>query len=405
VNLGALAAGATNTAQVVVQPTSSGKLTNLFRVFANETDPVLTNNSATVVSTVTNVVTVVTGADVQVFLTGPASSPPGSNITYTITVSNAGPSTSSNIVVKDAFPSAFAFVSASAGGTNGGGTVTWPTFAALLSGGSTILTLTVAAISSGTVTNIAFASAATIDPNPTNNNASLPASQAVTIVAPLQFTITAGPGVTQIGFNTYRVNTNAFNPQTGLYEESVTVTNIGVTTVEGVRLFVGGLRSGVTLWNATGTNGGVPYVEYDAPLYPANTLPPSSVTFTLEFYGLHVPFTNALTAVALTNDVMPTNSLNPATIYATNWVTITTNFVDMRIPGNKRFVFEFRSIPGTTYTIIYATNLTQTYWFIAVPPVTANANITQWYDDGPPKTLSQPMSTSSPIRFYQVFKN
>jgi uncharacterized repeat protein (TIGR01451 family) len=54
VNFASLAVGATNSARVVVQPMAAGKLTSLFQVFADQPDPALTNNSATVVSTVTN---------------------------------------------------------------------------------------------------------------------------------------------------------------------------------------------------------------------------------------------------------------------------------------------------------------------------------------------------------------
>jgi len=39
-------------------------------------------------------------------------------------------------------------------------------------------------------------------------------------------------------------------------------------------------------------------------------------------------------------------------------------------------------------------------WKTATPSVTASANRTQWYDDGPPKTDSKPMSSSS--RYYRV---
>ena len=53
VDLGSLAVGATNSIQIVVQPTAAGKITNLFQVFANQTDPVPANNSATVISLVT----------------------------------------------------------------------------------------------------------------------------------------------------------------------------------------------------------------------------------------------------------------------------------------------------------------------------------------------------------------
>ncbi len=54
-NLGSLAVGATGTAQVVLQPTAAGHLTNVFQVSSDLLDPVLSNNTATVVSTVTNV--------------------------------------------------------------------------------------------------------------------------------------------------------------------------------------------------------------------------------------------------------------------------------------------------------------------------------------------------------------
>lgn len=53
-NIGSLAVGATNSVQLVVQLTVNGKLTNVFEVLADQTDPVPANNFATVVSTITN---------------------------------------------------------------------------------------------------------------------------------------------------------------------------------------------------------------------------------------------------------------------------------------------------------------------------------------------------------------
>jgi uncharacterized repeat protein (TIGR01451 family) len=52
VDLGSLAVGATNSIQIIEQPTAAGKITNFFQVFASQTDPVPTNDFATVVSTV-----------------------------------------------------------------------------------------------------------------------------------------------------------------------------------------------------------------------------------------------------------------------------------------------------------------------------------------------------------------
>ena len=389
-----LAKGATASYTLTLTAPVSGAFVNTALSTSDTPDSNTNNNNGSAASS--KVTTAVTpSADVIVLLSGPGSSPLGSNIVYSITVSNAGPSTASNVIVKDTLSPLLAFSSASGGGTNAGGTVTWPTLAALLNGGSTNFTLTVIATNSGVITNIAFATAATFDPNLTNNNGTLPASQAQTVVAPTQFHITAGTNVTQIAANTYRVTTNAFNPQTGLYEELVTVTNTGTTSVAGVRLFVSGLPSGVTLYNATGTNGGTPYAEYDGPLNPTNTVPPFAVTFALEFYDpLRVTFTNSVTAVAI---------IPPATVYTgTNGsVAINSIISDYRsVP--PRIIIEFSTIPGTNYVIIYKDSLTSTNWLIATPSITANANITQWYDDGPPKTTNNPAGTGS--RFYRVIQ-
>jgi hypothetical protein len=71
--------------------------------------------------------------------------------------------------------------------------------------------------------------------------------------------------------------------------------------------------------------------------------------------------------------------------------------MDHRLAGQPRFVIEFTSIPGRTYTVIYSSDLT--HWTAATPSLTANATRTQWYDDGPPKTTSKP---SGGTRYYQV---
>jgi hypothetical protein len=157
--------------------------------------------------------------------------------------------------------------------------VTWPLISSLAAGGSTNYTLTVRSPVSGLFTNIASALSVTADPNSTNNSGVAPASQAQTLVALPQFSLLAG--------------TPVFNPQTGLFEENVTVTNNGSVTVAGFQLLVGGLRSGVTLWNATSTNGGLPGVDYNFTLNPSNT-----ARLVLEFYDpTRLPFTNTLTVV------------------------------------------------------------------------------------------------------------
>jgi hypothetical protein len=80
-------------------------------------------------------------------------------------------------------------------------------------------------------------------------------------------------------------------------------------------------------------------------------------------------------------------------------VAIDRAFIDSRISGNPRFVLEFATIVGRSYTIVYRDD-NMTNWNSATPSLTANATSTQWYDDGPPKTASKPLSNTS--RLYRV---
>jgi len=80
-----------------------------------------------------------------------------------------------------------------------------------------------------------------------------------------------------------------------------------------------------------------------------------------------------------------------------NGVVIDRTFMDLRIPGEPRYVLEFTSVPGRIYTIIYSDDLQS--WKAATPSITATANRTQWYDDGAPKTDAKPSAKS--VRFYR----
>jgi len=298
----------------------------------------------------------------------------GDSFAYTMAVTNGGPSTASNIVVNDNLPAGLNFSGASAGGSLSNNAINWPTIPALTNGGSTNFIITVTAASPGVFTNVASALSSTLDLNPTNNDGTSPASQVQTTVSLAEFAL----GVS---------GAPVFNPQTGLFEESVTVTNMGSTTVLGVRLLVGGLPGDVTLYDATGITNGIPYVQYNSPLDPGNV-----ISFALEFYDpSRLPFTNSLTAIA----ILPGNSGS----LGTNGVVIDQIFLDTRTAGDPRIVIGFPTTPGKTYTVIYSDNNLFT-WQVATPSITANATTTQWYDDGPPKTDSKPFSIT--CRFYQV---
>lgn len=111
-------------------------------------------------------------ADLSITKTGPASTPRDQNITYLITVNNAGPSTASNVVVTDVLPAGAAFVSAtpSQGTCNGTSTVTCNLGAIPNAGTATIsLVMTPPQIGSTFTNTATVTNTPELDPTPDNN--------------------------------------------------------------------------------------------------------------------------------------------------------------------------------------------------------------------------------------------
>src|SRR5207244_2425323 len=101
----------------------------------------------------------------------------GQQGTYTLLVSNAGPSTSGTLSLTDTLPTGLTFVSASGTGWNftgsGGSTFVASNTAGLGSGANSTITLivSVGAAAAPGVTNVAVVTGSVSDPN-TNNNTS-----------------------------------------------------------------------------------------------------------------------------------------------------------------------------------------------------------------------------------------
>ena len=100
----------------------------------------------------------------------------GTNLSYTLTVSNLGPNAAQNVVVTDTLPAGTTYVSGFSPGwtiTQSGGIVTATT--ASLPAGLTqtiIVTITAPPVA-GNITNVATVSSDTPDPNPSNNTSSV----------------------------------------------------------------------------------------------------------------------------------------------------------------------------------------------------------------------------------------
>ena len=215
-----------------------GRLTNTAVVNSPTGDPNPTNNTSPPVTT-----TVMPVADVMVTETGPTNVFAGTNYSYTVTVTNSGPSTAGNVVVSDNLPTNTVFVNTTGGGTNDNGIVTWPVIPVLTNGGTFTFTVTVTAPPSGPLTNtVSGISGPTFDPNPTNNNGTSPAAIVTTTVTPV-----ADIGVSKAGPANVFAGTN--------FSYTITVTNVGPSSAGGV-VVTDSLPVGVTFVSASsnGTN-------------------------------------------------------------------------------------------------------------------------------------------------------
>jgi uncharacterized repeat protein (TIGR01451 family) len=167
----------TYTATANVASNATGTLANTATVVApgGVADPNPANNSATDTDTIQAF------ADLAVTKTdGQTSATPGNTVTYTITVSNVGPSDVTGATVADTFPAALTGVTwtctGAGGGTctaSGGGNIA--DTVNLPSGGSVTYTAsaTIVPTATGTLTNTAMVAApnGVTDPNPANNSA------------------------------------------------------------------------------------------------------------------------------------------------------------------------------------------------------------------------------------------
>ncbi|MFL6333706.1 MAG: hypothetical protein ACJ754_10390 [Pyrinomonadaceae bacterium] len=150
--------------------------------------------------------TVVSSSDLSLSKTVNNPSPiQGQNVTFTITLTNSGPSNATNVVVTDALPAGLAFVSSTPGaGTYTSGTGAW-SVASLASGASATLQLVALVNNTGTITNTAEVTASDQpdpDSTPNNNNPSEDdrASASIGAAAPPNVTLTKSvtPSGTQV---------------------------------------------------------------------------------------------------------------------------------------------------------------------------------------------------------------
>jgi uncharacterized repeat protein (TIGR01451 family) len=177
-NLGNLAANAVTSYlfRVWIHEATLGTITNRASVTTTTTDPNALNND----SAATNPVSA--EADISLTKLGPPTGAAGSNLTYTIIVSNAGPSLAQSVVWTDSPPASVTALDPT-GGTLGNLSANAAT--------SFLFRAQVLAFAEGPITNTASATAATTDPAPGNNT-----DTHVVDIGAASYTIqaSAGPG-------------------------------------------------------------------------------------------------------------------------------------------------------------------------------------------------------------------
>jgi alpha-tubulin suppressor-like RCC1 family protein len=183
------------------------------------------------------------------------------------------------------------------------------------------------------------------------------------------------------------VTLSNFNRQTGLFPQTVRISNPTPASFDALRLWVrldtNSAAHGVRVWNATGTSNGVPFVLYNQPLPPGQ-----SVDLALEYY---IPDRRTMPNPAFTVEVVPASApVNPAgqVLEAKRVVRL----------GDGSVRVEFGTLENRIYYVQYSSDMTT--WKTALPAITGTGRDVQWLDMGPPKTESAPQSV--PMRVYRI---
>jgi uncharacterized repeat protein (TIGR01451 family) len=326
-----LAPGPLATFQLTVQvsPAAAGNIVNSATVSTATLDTNPGNDTATDINTANP-----PSADLAVTKVGPASAVQGQNATYTITVSNGGPSAAPSVALTDTLPANMTFVSLSAPvgwttttpavGSTGVVTATNPSLAP-----SAIATFTlvakVDAAAAGTISNTATVSSAASDPTAANNSSTTTLNVTpLSSTADLSITKT-GPASVQKGQTvTYTLTASNAGPAAatsvtisdalpaGLTFASLTVAAGWACTTPAV-----GTNGTVNCTNASFSNAAsapftlIANVTNSAPASVSNTATISSATPDINGANNSATVTTSVTSTTTTTTTL-TSSLNPS---------------------------------------------------------------------------------------------
>jgi uncharacterized repeat protein (TIGR01451 family) len=148
-------------------------------------------------------------ADLNIQASAAGAPTTGSNITYTLTVKNAGPVAATPATLTDDIPDGSAFQSATPSqGSCSSGAVVHCDLGNLNSGNSATVTVTVTALTAGTLTNTAIVSAPQGDPNPADNSVTTTTTVTGPTYSPAPRVNSISPAFVQAGSGSFTLTVN-----------------------------------------------------------------------------------------------------------------------------------------------------------------------------------------------------
>ena len=191
--------------------------------------------------------------------------------------------------------------------------------------------------------------------------------------APVSITVIASPPLSIVSAMSY-------NPQTDLFQQTVRVSNPTSSTYDAVRVYVYGLTNNTTVYNASGSTNGIPYVESQTAIPPG-----SYVDFVIEYWSPLRIMPNP-TLLAELVGASPTGIFSGGN--GTIIGTAASTSIEVSCLPDKTFLVEFASITNRVYYLQYSSDLRT--WKTAQPGITGDGTWIQWIDNGQPKTESAP---------------
>jgi uncharacterized repeat protein (TIGR01451 family) len=378
-------------------PTGAASFAAVANVSSTTPETVLTNNTATVVTTLQAT------SDLLVRVSGPATAVVGSAVTYALTTTNNGPSTAATVQPTLQLPTGLGTVVLNGGASNSGsydpatGLVTFTAATALVNGGSLSNTATFLMPDASSVNGLARVSAASAESNLDNNFASV----ATTAVTPGATTTNLGTSIaastTSPGPNAPVTVTANFSNAAGAGTATAVVPSLALpaglsnVTVSGGTGGSYNGQTGLVTWNSPGnlaggaalptdtykvsfnapTSGPVTATVFITSSTPETDLSNNAVSTTLTV----APSADVATGVSGPSTTLPGATVTYAVTTLNNGVSPASTTQTVRIPDSATNIV---TPAGSTQSAAAGGFITITFPAISLQPVGVAGQVTNY---------------------------